>query len=193
MRYIGLDLSTRSTGYSVFTGCRLDEYGAIVPPESMNVMDRIYYIADRVRNVLNKHNPDMVVIEDVFYDSNYLTTKILNRLAGSVVFMIKDDTGLVTVDFVMPTEARKCFGLLPKSNKKNVVDAVNGKFGLHLQSTEHDVADAVVIGYSGYYKDHNPTALYSKTEKEFYTTRVRGLKTPKLKGTKNVKRKISKE
>ena len=187
-KYLGLDLSTVSTGYAVFNEQLLVESGKIVPPEGMSVMARIVYTAGKVRTICTTHKPDKVIIEDVFYGSNYLTTKLLNRLAGAVYSTIYTYSGdlypLPNIEFVTPTSARKYFGLLPASKKRHIVEAVNRKFGLSLKIKDNDEADAIVTGYYGYILDHQPDETYKKESQKFFKTKVRGMKTPPIKGLK---------
>ena len=184
-KYIGLDLSTVSTGYSIFDGSKLIEYGKIAPSTSADTMDRIMEIVVRLEKVIQQHEAEVVTIEDVFYGSNYLTTKMLNRLAGAVFFMLKENYGnKARIQFVMPTDARKCFGLLPKSKKNHVIGAVNAKYDLTLGRKDDDTADAIVVGFSGIYKDTNGDEQYKKSEQKFFKTKVMGLKTPPMPGLK---------
>lgn len=189
MKYLGLDLSTVSTGYSVFNDSKLVEYGKIVSILT-DTMERIMEITGRLAKIVEQHKPDVIVIEDVFYGSNYLTTKMLNRLAGAVWHMLYESKFYINeyqnqkITFAMPTDARKCFGLLPKSTKINVINAVNARFQLNLTTKDDDVADGVVLGYAGYYKETNPDAVFKKSEQQFFKTKVRGIKTPPIKGQK---------
>lgn len=195
MIYLGLDLSTVSTGYSVFNDSKLIEYGKIVS-DLPDTMDRITEIVLRLEKIVQKHQPEVVTIEDVYYGQNYLMTKMLNRLAGAAYMMLKYGhtstqeqplgyrTKDIKIQFSMPTNARKCFGLLPKSTKLNVINAVNAKFGLSLDKKEDDIADGIILGYAGIYKDAHADEIFKESEKKFFKTRVRGLKTPHIKGQK---------
>ena len=170
MRYIGLDLSTVSSGYSVFENDKLIEYGAIVPKDT-DVMNRIEEVTIKIENIITAHMPDKVIIEDTFYGANYLTTKLLNRLAGAVYYAVKTIKD-VPIIFVTPTGARKVFGILPSSTKKNIVDAVNKKFDKDFELKENDVTDAIVLGWYGWYQDNNPNEFLKKTEKDFFTQKI---------------------
>ena len=182
MKYLGLDLSTVSTGYSIFDGPKLIEYGKIVPSAN-DTMDRIVEIVSKLENIICNHTVDVVLIEDVFYGSNYLTTKMLNRLAGAA-YLALTERHVGKVDFAMPTDARKCFGLLPKSNKANVVSAVNAKYKLDLKRKDDDIADGIVLGYAALYKDTTPDVIFKKSEQQFFKTKIRGMKTPPINGMK---------
>ena len=189
MIYLGLDLSTVSTGYSVFNDYALIEWGKVVP-KTADTLERIVEITEALEKIVSQHLPEVIVVEDVYYGSNYLVTKMLNRLAGAVLFMLRQTKSKVVnyhkqeVIFAMPTDARKCFGLLPKSTKANIVSAVNAKYKLSLGKKDDDIADGIVLGYAAVYKNTNPNALYKSSEQKFFKTQVRGMKTPPIKGMK---------
>jgi Holliday junction resolvasome RuvABC endonuclease subunit len=191
MIYMGLDLSTVSTGFSVFNNKLLIEYGKMAS-DLPDTLDRIIEITKRLEKIVDRHQPEVVTIEDVFYGSNYLTTKMLNRMAGAVYFMLKYPrlyrpeypTKEIRIRFAMPTDARKCFGLLPKSTKITVIDAVNSTFGLTLTKKDDDIADGIVLGYAGIYKDAHANEIFKESEQKFFKTKIRGMKTPNIKGLK---------
>jgi Holliday junction resolvasome RuvABC endonuclease subunit len=199
MIYLGLDLSTVSTGYSVFDGHKLIEYGKIVS-NLPDTMDRITEIVLRLEKIVQKHQPEVATIEDTYlkrgYGSNYLMTKMLNRLAGATYMMLKYGhtstqeqplgyrTKGIKIQFAMPTNARKCFGLLPKSTKLNVINAVNSRFKLTLDKKEDDIADGIVLGYAGVFKDAHEDEIFKESEQKFFKTQVRGMKTPPINGMK---------
>ena len=184
MKCIGLDLSTVSTGWSVFIDDKLTRSGKTMPPQ-VETMIRIKLIVDDLKWLIDCEKPDKVVIEDVFYGSNYLTTKMLNRLAGAVVYMLLSWRKDLQVIFVTPTQARKCLGMLPKATKRHVVDAVNVKFGRELKLSDNDEADAIVLGYYGWYEEHEPDESFKKTDQQFFKTNLKsGIKTKPLRKKK---------
>lgn len=191
MKIIGLDLSTVSSGYSVFNDDKLIESGKVVPPSSLDTMARIVYTVDKLKKIVDAHVPNKVIIEDTYYGSNYEVTKILNRLAGAVMFMCHERKEIHSipkpasrnfVEFVKPSSARKYFGLLPASKKRHIVEAVNRKFNKEFLVKDNDEADAIITGYYGYIADHKPDEAFKKEAQKFFKTKVRGLKTPPIKG-----------
>ena len=184
MIYLGLDLSTVSTGYAIFEDDKLKESGKIIPPSSLDTMSRIVYTVDKIKNVVDAHIPNKVIIEGTYYGGNYETTKVLNWLAGGVVFMLctHDIAWDNFVQFVKPSSARKYFGLLPASKKRHIVEAVNVKFSKEFKLKDNDECDAIVTGYYGYVLDHTPDEMFKKDAQKFFKTKVRGMKTRPIKG-----------
>lgn len=198
MIYLGLDLSTVSTGWAIFEDSKLAIRGTIAPPKDLDTIQRCIYIGIKIKEILEKFDPNVVMIEDTHYAGNYSTTRILNRLGGMAIYVAETTpssrglTGLDRVRFVQPTVARSYLGILSKGNKQNIVTAVNGKFGTDLKKVDNDEADAIVTAYAGYAQDNKISARFDQQEGKFHRTKVRGLKTPSLKGIKQVKAKRTK-
>jgi len=181
--YIGLDLSTVSTGWSVFKDGKLSQSG-VIRPKNADVMTRIVEIADRLSKVVANVQAEgyEVVIEDTFYKKNYKTTVVLNRLGGAVFYMLMSTPDIrPKIGFVTATGARKRFGLLPTSSKKNIIDAVNARLGLNLADVDDDEADAIVLGCYGVLTEMDPSASFDKTSNDFFKS---GVKTPRIKRSK---------
>ena len=146
-------------------------------------MSRIVEVADEVATRFQAQTFAGVWIEDTFYSANTLTLKILSRLAGAVYMKLVSAVifNKHQINFVMPTEARKNFGLLPKSTKGHIVKAVNAKFGTAFKLKDNDEADAVVLAYHGWYVNSNSVARFDEMKKKFYKATVTSkLRTPRL-------------
>ncbi|MEQ1678480.1 MAG: hypothetical protein ABL876_17425 [Chitinophagaceae bacterium] len=193
MIYLGLDLSTVSTGWAIFEDGRLAIHGKIAPPKDLDTIQRCIYIGVKIKEIVAKFDPNVVMIEDTHYSGNYATTRILNRLGGMAIFVIEttpSGRGLTATDrirFIQPTSARAHIGLLPKSGKRGIINAVNGKFGTQLGKSDDDEADAITTAYAGYAEDNKIGAAFKQIDKKFYKSKVLGLKTPKLKKQKSRK------
>lgn len=187
MIYLGLDLSTVSTGWAVFIDGKLAIHGKIAPSKELGTIQRCVYIGTKIKEIVTKFDPNVVMIEDTHYGGNYDTTRILNRLAGMALFAIETtptSRGLTANDrirFIQPSAARAFVGVLQKSGKRVIINTVNGKFGTQLKQTDDDEADAIVTAYAGFAEDNKLGTAFKNVDKKFYKAKVLGLKTPKIK------------
>lgn len=85
MKILGLDISTRSTGWSLIEDDKLLEYGKIVPSGSMSNAAKLHLFSIEISKILNKYNPDFIAIEDVVQVSSVSITKILARFNGVAI------------------------------------------------------------------------------------------------------------
>ena len=154
MRIIGCDLSTVSSGWSLFetTGPTKEQttllrYGVIEPLAGLTESEKYFVIAHQFDMLIRLFKPDGLVIEDTFYSKDPTVLKKLNRLAGhvqSVWFKLRR----LDAVFYMAMSARKTMGgLSGKASKEEIVEAVNKFFGLRGRLKDHNSADAIVVAY----------------------------------------------
>jgi len=85
---LGIDPGTAVTGYGVIDAgpgarVRLVECGVVRTPARDPLPVRLRAIRDGMVELLARHRPDAVAIEDVFYGKNLRTTVVLSTRAGS--------------------------------------------------------------------------------------------------------------
>jgi len=150
MRILGLDLSTVCSGFALIEATASSEdllrFGTIEPYDDLSESEKYFMIAHQVEMLIRLFHPDDVVIEDTFYSKDPTVLKKLNRLAGHVQaiwFKLRRKDAF----FYMATSARKTFGISGKSEKAEIVTAVNTRFSLRGRIKDHNMADAVVVAY----------------------------------------------
>lgn len=163
---MSLDLSTKSTGYAVYQGKQLIEYGCI-KASSTDVIKRIIKIVGELEFLLRKYNFDLIIAEEVLPDSklpteamtqNKHTEKVLMYLQAAVVFLIHENYSNSEIRFLYPSEWRSACniktgrGIRRDSLKSADIEFVQNTFNFTPEND--DVADAIGIGY-GYL--HLPT------------------------------------
>ena len=80
---IAIDPSTKCTGYSVFKDNELIDYGAF-SEESKNTTERVFNILTKVEELIKKHEPTNMAVEDVQITMNAKTAKALLGLQFSI-------------------------------------------------------------------------------------------------------------
>src|SRR3954463_4191858 len=112
MRVLGIDPGTACTGYGVVQGdglgmrsVSLVECGVIRTRPRDPLAARLNEIYDGVSELLAKHRPDTLSIEDVFYAKNVRTTVVLGHARG-VVLLAGAQNGIDVHEFP-PAEIKK--------------------------------------------------------------------------------------
>jgi crossover junction endodeoxyribonuclease RuvC len=87
---LGVDPGTAITGYGVVRGrgpgnVSLVECGVIRTRAREPLPTRLESIYDGVREVIARHRPDVLSIEDVFYARNVRTTLVLGHARGVIM------------------------------------------------------------------------------------------------------------
>ncbi len=90
MIVLGIDPGTASTGYGVIKGdglglVSLVECGVIRTRAREPLASRLLEIYDGVSELIARHRPDALSVEDVFYAKNVRTTVVLGHARGVVL------------------------------------------------------------------------------------------------------------
>ena len=145
--YLGVDPSTKSTGYGVFNQLgELVDYGVITPKKgrpNLRPEEEMYIQYLALKELIEKYMPKQVVCEDQFMKTNVDTLKKLSRVTGNVL-LISAQHG-IPVELVYPSSWRKVFHGTGKAKKEDTINKVNGLFELGLKKKDNDIADAIGI------------------------------------------------
>jgi Holliday junction resolvasome RuvABC endonuclease subunit len=68
MRILALDQSSRVSGWAVFDGDTLIEYGKFDVGSIYELGERLHQIRLKVKNLIDKYEVDKVILEDIYMD-----------------------------------------------------------------------------------------------------------------------------
>lgn len=158
---MGIDASSTATGWSIFNYRGLEAYG-VIRPEGDDWRSRLVHQGPKLREIIERYHPTMIVVEDVpLKTANPKTLVILGAVQGSILG-ISSSYG-IPIKFVLPSEWRSPLDLYDgtregtkrKELKKKSIDKANEIFGLHLvwvspssKKNEDDISDAILLAYS---------------------------------------------
>jgi Holliday junction resolvasome RuvABC endonuclease subunit len=155
MKTLSFDVSTVATGWAFMDDDKIIAYDVICPPDDLSESAKYFYIAHSALGLMKLYRPRDVVIEDTFFAKDPTVLKKLNRIAGQIMLLWFQISGHEAV-FYMAMTARKDFpGLKGTSKKEEIVEAVNKHFNLRGRLKDHNIADALVLGYH-YYLANRP-------------------------------------
>lgn len=163
---LGLDCSTTSTGWSVFDNKGLAAYG-IIKPEGEDWRDRLVHQAPKIKEIIEKYNPTLILMEDVPLNSKGgLKILVVLGAVQGIILGIASSHG-IPIKFVSPNEWRSKVGLFTGNRegtkreemKQKSVELANKEFGLDLKwisksskFNQDDISDSILIAYS-YFKN----------------------------------------
>ena len=149
MIVMGLDISTTSTGVSVFKNGELQS-SFIIQPEGKLMVDRFVPMLKGIIETIWKNNPDVIGIEDTYVGVDGNTVKFLTRLQGAVIGWCFEN-GKQYHTFV-PNVWRSHLGFIFFENGKMVKRDRMKKQSMEYVKTHFDMdckddeADAICIG-----------------------------------------------
>ena len=133
MKIMGVDISSRSTGWSVIEGDKLLEYGLIMPSgKSMSNAQKMYLFQVELRKIIDSKLPDAIAIEDVIQVRSVSVLKLLARFNGIAIIEAYRHTKVEPVLFE-PSKWKSMlsdYGCSGSSRKAEIQNAICLKYGL---------------------------------------------------------------
>ncbi len=158
---MGVDASTTSTGWSIFDGSQLVDYG-VIKPEGTCWRDRLIQQGPLILEILKRYNPQKIYLEDVPLKSQNAKALLILGAVQGFLYGVFSTFG-VNVCFLQPNEWRSKVELYDGTREgtkrtemkhKSIIKA-NQLFDLDLQwvspnskKNQDDEADAILICYS---------------------------------------------
>jgi len=145
---LGVDPGTAVTGYGVIDSgpgsrARLIECGVVRTPARDPLPVRLRAIRDGMVELIERHHPDAIAIEDVFYGKNIRTTVVLSHARG-VILLTAEEAG-VTIGEYPPALVKKTVVGRGGAAKPQVGYMVAQLLRLTAPPSPADAADGVAV------------------------------------------------
>jgi len=147
MRILGLDPGIATVGFGVIENeknkMRLISCGAITTPAHTSLSSRLDLIYNDVNELLEAFKPDVVAIEELFFNTN-ITTGIAVSHGRGVLLLACYRAGIPTFEYT-PLQVKQAVVGYGRAEKKQVIDMVKRILNLKAAPKPDDAADAVAI------------------------------------------------
>ena len=148
MKVLGIDPGTAATGYGVVVrsdggAVSLVECGVIRTEAATPLPRRLREIFEGVSDLVRRHAPDVVAIEDVFYGRNVRTTVVLGHARAAA--MLAASLADAEVAEYSPSEVKNAIVGRGRAGKEQVQYMVQRLLRLKAPPRPHDAADAVAV------------------------------------------------
>jgi crossover junction endodeoxyribonuclease RuvC len=143
---IGIDPGTALLGFGVIQSngeSELVDYGVIETTSSSTMPDRLNFLYDSVRNLIEQFRPDVLAIEQLFFARN-VTTAISVGQARGVVLLAAAQAGVAVVEY-SPSEVKHAVVGYGKADKSQMQEMVRIILNLAETPRPDDAADALAI------------------------------------------------
>jgi crossover junction endodeoxyribonuclease RuvC len=143
---LGIDPGTANTGYGVVRGGgpgfpTLVECGVIRTRARDPLPARLREIYEGVQELIERHRPDALSVEDVFYSRNVRTTVVLGHARG--VILLAAELHGVVVNEMAPAEIKKAVVGTGSATKEQVQFMLTRLLRLKSVPQPSDAADGV--------------------------------------------------
>jgi len=164
MIILGIDPGTACTGYGVVKGkpggliaASRVECGVIRTRPRDALSARLREIFEGVQELIERHRPDALSVEDVFYAKNVRTTVVLGHARG-VVLLAGEQAGL-TIHEIPPAEIKKAVVGTGAASKEQVQFMVTRLLRLKTAPEPADAADGVAAALACLMESRAPTSV----------------------------------
>ena len=148
MKVLGVDPGTAATGYGVVAregggAASLVECGVIRTSADRELPVRLREIHEGLGEVLERHAPDVVAVESVFYGKNVRTTVLLGHARGAIL-LAAAMRELEVADY-SPAEIKNAIVGTGRATKEQVQFMVKKLLRLKEVPSPADAADGVAV------------------------------------------------
>ncbi len=159
MRILGIDPGYAIMGYGVVeligNKFKVIEYGSIMTESRKNMTDRLKHLYYELMQLINRTDPDVAAIEELFFNTN-TTTAIKVGQARGVSILACANSGIETNEYT-PLQVKMALTGYGRADKKQVQHMTKTILNLKEVPKPDDTADALAIAichghsnFSGY-------------------------------------------
>jgi crossover junction endodeoxyribonuclease RuvC len=146
MIVLGIDPGTAVTGYGVVRGDgaanpQLVECGVIRTHARAPLASRLREIHDGIKEIIERHRPDMMAVEDVFYAKNVRTTVVLGHARG--VILLAGEQHDLRIEELPPASIKKAIVGTGSATKEQVQFMLTRLLRLKSAPQPADASDGV--------------------------------------------------
>lgn len=147
MRILGIDPGIATIGFGLVEAAgasiRMVTYGTITTPAGLPLSRRLYQISTDMEALIGKLRPDVISIEELFFNTN-LTTGIAVAHGRGVILCAAEKCGVPLYEYT-PGQVKLAVTGYGKAEKRQVMDMTRRL--LHLQAVPRpdDAADALAL------------------------------------------------
>ena len=147
MRVLGIDPGSLKSGYGLVDEQQgqltVVDYGVIRTVPDTPLAQRLLLISARLQELIARHAPDEVAVEDVFVAKNAQSSLKLGQARGAILLTVAQ-AGLPVAEYT-PLEVKQSAVGYGRADKEQVQQMVKVLLRLKEIPTPDDAADALVI------------------------------------------------
>jgi len=147
IRILGIDPGTIAMGYGAIE-CRGDEIalvecGALITAARSPIGERLSYLYSQLMEIISRHQPDTVAIEQPFVAKNVKSALAIGR-AQAIAILAAANTGIPSHEYT-PTQIKQRVANYGASSKEQIQEMVRLQLKLAETPKPSDAADALAV------------------------------------------------
>lgn len=148
---LGIDPGMADTGYGVIRS-RAGElsclaFGSIKTKAKTELADRLNTISQKLRILIKKFQPDLMIVEQLFFCKNVKTALLVGQARGVIILTAKQSKILIRE--YTPLQVKQAVSGYGQASKQQVQKMVKVLLNLEKIPESDDAADALAIAICG--------------------------------------------
>ena len=147
MKILGIDPGTRIMGYGIIHAddddITLVDFGVLIPSKSDNASERLHDLHQGVLEVIRRHHPGAVAVEQPFIAKNVRSAMAIGR-AQAIVLLAAASENIPAFEYT-PTQIKQRVANYGASSKEQIQEMVRLQLGLDSIPEPDDAADALAV------------------------------------------------
>ena len=168
MNILGIDPGTITMGYGVVESRNDDialiDYGAFVSPKRFPIGERLCYMYQKLQEVIRRHQPEAVVVEQPFVAKNVRSALAIGR-AQAIALLAAAVAGIPTYEYT-PARIKQRVANYGASSKEQIQEMVRLQLGLPEVPQPNDAADALAVAICHLREIHLSNLLTGQKESQ---------------------------
>lgn len=153
MRVLGIDPGFGRMGWAVVEGNRskqvLVDVGCLKTSPDDSLSERLIEIYDHMEDLIKKHEPEAVAVEDIFYFKNAKTVIDVSQARGVILLAIVKNK--LPYFGYTPLQVKNTVAGYGKAEKKQVQMMVKSQLRLNSVPKPDDAADACAVALTHFF------------------------------------------
>jgi crossover junction endodeoxyribonuclease RuvC len=138
--------------------------GALVTNQRSPIGERLYYLYRQILEIIARHQPDAVAVEQPFVALNVRTALAIGR-AQAIALLAAAESGLPSYEYT-PAKVKQSVANYGASSKEQVQEMVRLQLGLAEAPHPDDAADALAVALCHLRETHLDNLLARQEEKQ---------------------------
>ena len=147
MRILGIDPGIATIGFGLIEAergqAKMITYGAITTPAGLPLSRRLYQISQDMEELIGKLKPDVIAIEELFFNTN-ITTGISVAHGRGVILCAAEKCGIPLFEYT-PSQVKLALTGYGKAEKRQMMDMTRRLLHLGAVPRPDDAADALAL------------------------------------------------
>jgi len=150
MVIVGIDPGIRITGFGVLKKngkLSLLSCGTITPPTEQTMAERLKYLYQDAKSIIEKYKPNILSIESTFHQKNVKSALILGQAKGAIL-LAAANSNVPSYEYA-PRKVKAAVTGNGSATKEQVQFMMKRILNINSLPKQYDVSDALAVAYCG--------------------------------------------